>query len=69
MDLLKYIKAVRHFGMFCHYPGRSYGNLNNCSSTLFERLPETYSKDARAALEATDLGDDEIIVSLNVNSL
>ena len=54
-------------------PGSSYENLNKFHSPFFGKLPganiETKSKDARAALEATKLDEDELVVSLDVKSL
>ena len=54
-------------------PGSSYENLNKFLSHFFEKLPganiETNSKDARAALEATKLDEDELVVSPDVKSL
>ena len=54
-------------------PGCSYDNLKKFISPFFEKLPganiETNSKDARAALEATRLEEDELVVSLDVKSL
>ena len=47
-------------------PGSSYENLNNFLSPFFGKLPcadiETNSKDARAAVEATKLNEDELVV-------
>ncbi|XP_075241616.1 uncharacterized protein LOC142336591 [Convolutriloba macropyga] len=54
-------------------PDSSYKKLNKFLSPFFGKLPganiETKSKDARAALEATKLDDDELVVSLDVKSL
>ena len=54
-------------------PGSSYENLNKFLSPFFERLPganiDTNTKDARAALEAIKLHEDELVVSLDVKSL
>ena len=53
-------------------PGSSYEILNNFLSPFFERLPganiETNSKDARTPLEATELDEDELVESLDVQS-
>ena len=49
-------------------PGSSYENLNKLLFRFFETLPgkniETNSKYARTALEATELDEDELVVSL-----
>ena len=54
-------------------PGSSYENLNKFLSPFFGKLPganiETNSKDAREALEATKLNEDELVVFLDVKSL
>ena len=54
-------------------PGSSYENINKFLSPFFEKLPganiETNSKDARAALEATKLDEDELVLSIDVKSL
>ena len=54
-------------------PGSSFGNLKKFPSPFFKRLPganiEINSKDARAALEATELNDYKLVVSLDVKSL
>ena len=54
-------------------PCSSYENLKKFLSPFFGKLPganiETYSKDARAALEATKLVEDELVVSLDVKNL
>ena len=54
-------------------PGSSYANLNKFVSPFFGKLPcanfETNSKGARAALEATKLDEDELVVSLDVKNL
>ena len=54
-------------------PDSNYENLNKFLSPFFEKLPganiETDSKDARAALEATKLDEDELVVSLDLKSL
>ena len=54
-------------------PGSSYENLNKFLSLFFGKIPganiETNSKDARAALEATKLDEDGLVVSLDIKSL
>ena len=54
-------------------PGSSCENLNKFLSPFFGKLQganiETNSKDAGAALEATKLDEDELVVSLDVKSL
>ena len=54
-------------------PGSRYQNLNNFFAPFFERLRgaiiETNSKDARTALEATKLDEDELVISLDVKRL
>ena len=56
-------------GLFCQYPVAVAKNV----SPFFKRLPsanfETKSKDTRAALEATKLDEDELVVFLYVESL
>ena len=53
--------------------GSRYENLNKFLSPFFGKLPcaniETKSKNAGAALEATKLDEDELVVSLDVKSL
>ena len=53
--------------------GSSYGILDKFLSPFFEMLPgvniETNSKDARTALEAIKLDEDELVISLDVNNL
>ena len=54
-------------------PGSSYENLNKILIPFFGKLPcaniEINSKDARAALEATKLDEDKLVVSLDVKCL
>ena len=54
-------------------PVSKYENLNKLLAPFFENLPganiESNSNDARAALEATKLDEDELLVSLDVKSL
>ena len=54
-------------------PGSSYENLDKFFSPFFGKLPgvniETDSKDARAALEATKLDEEELVVSRDSKSL
>ena len=72
MDLPRYIKLVRRFGLFCQYPVAVTRTSINFSP-FSEKLPganiETNSKGARSALEATKLDEDELVVSLDVKSL
>ena len=53
--------------------GSSYENLNNFLSPFFKRLTganfETKPKNAGTTLEATELDEDELVVSLDVKSL
>ena len=72
LHLANGIKAARRFDLFCQYPvAVTRTSLN--FSPFFERLSganiETNSKDARAALEATKLDEDGLVVSLDVKSL
>ena len=54
-------------------PGSNYENFNKFLSPFFERLPgadiETNLKDTRVALEATEVDEDELVVSINVKKL
>ena len=71
--LAKVHKIVTALRPVLSIPGSSYEKLNKFHSPLFGKLPganfETNSKDARAALEATKLDEDEPVVSLDVKSL
>ena len=72
MDLLKYIKAVLRFGLFRQYLV-AVTRSSISFSPFFERLSgadiEKNSKDASAALEDIKLDEDELVVSLEVESL
>ena len=71
--LAKVHKIGTPLGPVLSVPGSSYENLNKFFSPFFWKLPganiETNSKDARAALEATKLDEDELMGSLDVKSL
>ena len=72
MHLLKYIKAVLRFGLCCQYlVAVTRTSVNFCLpfSRFTGANTETNSKDARAALEAIKLDEDELVVSLDVKSL
>ena len=72
-ELAKVHKIGTPLGPVLSVPGSSYENLNKFFSPFFGKLPganiETNSQDARAALEATNLDEDELVGSLDVKSL
>ena len=63
-------KSVTPLQPLLSIPGSSYEILNIFLSSLFERLPdEKIEKDARVALEASELDEDEPVLSLDAQCL
>ena len=73
MDLLKNIKMVRMFGLFCQYPVAITRTSIKFLSPFFQMLSgakiETNLEDARATFEGTNSEEDDLVVSLVVKNL
>ena len=66
--MLRYIKKVLPFGLLCQYSALVTRPPINFCPLLFQSLPratiETKSRDSRATIEASNLEEDGLLVSL-----